>query len=125
MIKIVYCIRRRPDLSFDQFSQYWSGPHAELVRQHAGILKIARYVQSHAAYPEINQILGSQRNQAVPFDGIAEIYFESVEDMMSPQFSTDAAAAQQAVGADEKNFIDSLNSQMFLSQEMLIVPSES
>ena len=48
MIKIVFCLRRRADLSRDEFQTYWRDTHAPLVQSHADALGIRRYVQVHS-----------------------------------------------------------------------------
>ena len=46
MVKLVYCLRRKPGLSGEKLSQYWRDVHAPLVAQpHAELLGIKRYVQ--------------------------------------------------------------------------------
>jgi len=47
MIKLVFCLRRRDDLSPAEFYSSWRERHAPLVLRHAPVLRIARYVQSH------------------------------------------------------------------------------
>ncbi|NCU11501.1 MAG: EthD domain-containing protein, partial [Sphingomonadaceae bacterium] len=48
MIKLTFCLKRLPGLSREQFQTYWRETHAPLVQRHAGVLGIARYVQSHS-----------------------------------------------------------------------------
>ena len=51
MIKIVFCLRRKPGLSPDEFDRTWREDHAPLVKQHAETLGIRRYVQTiHTAH---------------------------------------------------------------------------
>ncbi len=45
MIKITFCLRRKPGLSFQEFSDYWRNNHAPLVRSHQRALGMVRYVQ--------------------------------------------------------------------------------
>ena len=47
MIKIVFCVRRLPTLSPDEFYRYWLESHGPLVRRHAAALRIRRYTQGH------------------------------------------------------------------------------
>ena len=46
-MKIVYCLRRRPDLSPEAFRRHWLEVHGPLVRTHQRVLRILRYVQVH------------------------------------------------------------------------------
>jgi len=66
MHKIVTLIKRRSDLSVENFQTYWAGHHGPLMKQAPGI---RRYVQSHAL-PQ-----GYRRGELL-FDGISELWFE-------------------------------------------------
>ena len=54
MIKLVFSLRRRPDLTRDEFQAYWRDRHAPLVSRHADVLRIRRYVQTHARASEVS-----------------------------------------------------------------------
>ena len=54
MIKLVFALRRRGDLSRDEFQRYWREHHAPLVRSHAEVLGIRRYVQVHTLPDELH-----------------------------------------------------------------------
>ena len=47
MIKLVFCCRRRPELSREEFQRYWLQSHGPLVRELAPALGIKRYTQVH------------------------------------------------------------------------------
>ena len=42
MIKLVFCLRRLPHLSREEFQRYWREQHAPLVARHAETLRLAR-----------------------------------------------------------------------------------
>jgi hypothetical protein len=44
MLKLVFTVRRREDLTREEFQSYWRERHAPLVRRHADTLRIRRYV---------------------------------------------------------------------------------
>src|SRR4029077_14997639 len=79
MVKLVYCIRRRPDVPSEEFHRYWLEEHAALVRSVAEAIGAVRYVQSHTVAPELNAILRESRGSAEPYDGITEIWWESLD----------------------------------------------
>ena len=47
MLKLIFCVRRLPQLSRYQFQRYWREQHGPLVERHAEALRLRRYVQSH------------------------------------------------------------------------------
>ena len=79
MIKLTYCIRRRSDLAPQEFRRYWRDHHGPLVRKHAAALRATRYVQSHTLETPLNDALRASRGAAEPFDGIAEVWWDSPE----------------------------------------------
>ena len=123
MYKLTFCLRRRPDLSREEFQDYWRNTHADLVAERVGPLRIRRYVQVHTEdLPGLHQAM-QRRNggSPEPFDGIAEIWVDSVDDLASDDPALRVAGAELL--ADERHFIDLANSPMFVTREHVIVDS--
>jgi uncharacterized protein (TIGR02118 family) len=121
MIKLTYCLRRRADLTWDEFSRYWREVHAPLVAARAEILGIRRYVQVRTApVPEVHASY-QQRNggSPEPFDGIAELWFDSLEVLAGRGDAARQASAELL--ADERNFIDLTRSPMWFGTEDVVV----
>ena len=93
MIKLVYCLRRLPELSREQFQQYWFDKHAPLVRKNAETLRIRRYVQAHSLDDPMNEALRGGRGGAEPYDGVAELWWDTVEDLQEAMESPDGQVA--------------------------------
>jgi uncharacterized protein (TIGR02118 family) len=120
MIKLTYCLRRKPGMTVEEFQHYWRETHAPLVEARAEVLGIKRYVQVHTVSPAVNAILQA-RNGGSPdaYDGVAELWVESVEAMAS----RDPAAQQAAADLleDERNFIDLQASPIWIAEEHPII----
>jgi uncharacterized protein (TIGR02118 family) len=121
MIKLIYCIKRLPSISEEEFHKYWREQHGPLVQKCAGPLRIARYVQSHTI-PDtekaaLNKGFQKNRGTSEPYDGAAELWFESVEDFLEGGRDPEGAKAVQALYEDEKNFIDFSRSSIFFVEE--------
>lgn len=121
MIKLTFCLRRKPDLTLDEFQTYWRETHGPLVAERAEVLGIRRYVQVHTA--DAAGLHAALRNRnggsPPPYDGVAELWFDSLD-----SFASSDPDAQRAAGellADERNFIDLPNSPLFVAQEHAIV----
>lgn len=106
MITIHYCLHRKPGLSQEEFTAYWRGPHADLVRSLAKRLGIARYVQNRAIIPEVAVQMQAMRGTSEPFDGVAAVSFATPEDLARGNTDPLAAEAQMLLAADEAKFID-------------------
>jgi uncharacterized protein (TIGR02118 family) len=122
MIKLVFALRRRPELTLEEFQTYWRDVHAPLVAERAGVLKIRRYVQVHTADLEGLHSAFRKRNGGAPepFDGVAELWFDSLDVLGGDDPAVRQAQAELL--ADEANFIDLPNSPMWMAEEHEVVP---
>ena len=121
MIKLTFCLRRRADLSWEEFSRYWREVHAPLVRERADVLGIRRYVQVRTVDAvELHEAYRRRNGGAPePFDGIAELWFD--EASFTEPRSEEARRAGRELLEDERNFIDLPNSPMWLGDEWVVV----
>jgi len=123
MIKLVFCLRRRPELSREEFQRYWYERHAPLVREHAKTLGIRRYVQVHTLDTPVNDAIRGTRGGPEGFDGVAELWFDSLEVMSVQNDETRAAGA--VLLEDERKFIDLPNSPLWFAQERPIIDADA
>jgi uncharacterized protein (TIGR02118 family) len=122
MIKIVMCLRRVPTLSPDEFYRYWLEHHGPLVRRHAEALRIRRYTQGHTfTDPRIAPAVDARGCQVPSYDGVAEVYWDSIDDLMAGGSSREGREAGRALLEDERRFIDLANSALFYVREHEIV----
>jgi uncharacterized protein (TIGR02118 family) len=122
MIKIVFCLRRLPTLSPDEFYAYWLENHGPLVRSHATTLRIRRYTQGHTFTDPRTEPAVVARGCEIPaFDGIAEVSWDNIEELIEAASTAEGRAAGNALLEDERRFIDLANSSMFYVNEHEIV----
>ena len=121
MIKLVFALRRRPELSLQEFQTYWRETHAPLVAARADVLHIRRYVQVHTTdLPGLHAAFQRRNGGApAPFDGVAELWFDDLDALGGDDPAVRQAQAELL--ADEANFIDLANSPMWMSEEHEIV----
>lgn len=124
MIKITFCLTRKPGLSRAAFQDYWFNKHAPLVKSHREALRIARYVQMHTGDYEMNDIVraaradGKLENAPDIYDGVAQLWWNSLEDLMTD--TPEAQAAGIALLQDEAKFIDFSKSPLWFGEEKVI-----
>jgi uncharacterized protein (TIGR02118 family) len=121
MYKLTFCLRRKPGMSLEEFQRYWRETHAPLVAARADTLGIRRYVQAHTAdLPTAHEALQARNGGAPePFDGVAELWFDSLDAFASVDPVVQKASAD--LFEDEKKFIDHPNSPMWISQENVVI----
>jgi uncharacterized protein (TIGR02118 family) len=121
-VKLVFCLRRRPDLTREQFSAYWHGPHGQLGLRLADALGFKRYVQSHTLSIPLNDALQASRGGPEPYDGIVELWFDDVAAVERTFSSAEGRSAARQLVADEANFVDVEASPIFLVTEKPMFP---
>jgi uncharacterized protein (TIGR02118 family) len=121
MIKLTFCLVRLPSLSRRQFQEYWYDAHAPLVASVAGALQIRRYVQTHSLPAEASVGIRASRDAPAEFDGVAELWWDSLEAMAENGRRPEAQAAAALLLEDEKRFIDLPRSPLWWGEERVIV----
>jgi uncharacterized protein (TIGR02118 family) len=107
MHKMIFGAKRRPGMSREEFARYWLTVHAEKAKKVPGI---KRYVINLA--PDLS---GSGRE--LPYDGFAEVWFES-EDAMR---RSARAPETRVVLDDEQNLFDLSTRFSVIVQEHVMV----
>jgi uncharacterized protein (TIGR02118 family) len=79
MIKAIFLIKKKPDMTYEQFNKRWLEGHAPINLQHKNLVK---YV--------INTVIEEYNDKTPEYDGIAEMYWESFE-LMQEDFNSEVA----------------------------------
>jgi hypothetical protein len=120
MIKLVYCLRKRADVTAAEFHGYWLDEHGPSVRGFANAIGGRKYIQSHTILPELNENFRASRDLSPVFDGITEVWYEDVESIEAAMKTAEGQAAHMALLEDERKFIDFKQSCVFMTQEYVI-----
>jgi uncharacterized protein (TIGR02118 family) len=118
--KMVFCLRRRPGLDGAEFSRYWRDEHAALFRKYAHTLGVRHYTQSHRLSGGLNDALRDHRGAPDGYDGVAEVWFDSLDDLLAALATPATRAAADALIADERRFIDHSTSPIWVAEEVVI-----
>jgi len=123
MIKLCFCIRRLPHLSREEFHEYWRRVHTRSAGPDAAkVLGMKKYAQVRTLPEELNRSVASSRPGLEPeFDGISEVWLESVEAYERDWGSPEGMVTMKHFLDDEKNFIDWSRSTIFLAEEHVLV----
>ena len=76
MIKMVRLLKRQGDMTLEEMRKWWLGPHAALAKRLPGLRK---YV--------ISFVFGSPDSGDPKYDGMAEMWFDSIEEAERAQES--------------------------------------
>jgi uncharacterized protein (TIGR02118 family) len=124
MIKLTFCLVRLPNLSREAFQAYWFDIHGPLVASVADELKIRRYVQLHSLPAAASAGLRASRSAPEEYDGVAELWFDSLEVLAENGRRPEAQAAAALLLEDERRFIDLPKSPLWWGQERVVVGAD-
>jgi uncharacterized protein (TIGR02118 family) len=121
MIKLVFVIRRREDLAPEEFHRYWLEEHGPLARRLLEPLGARRYVQAHTLSTDLNAALAASRGTSEPYDGLAEVWWDSLDALLAVSNSEEGQRANETLTEDEARFIDFERSSFFMTEEHTIL----
>ena len=121
MLKLTFCLRRKPQMTRQEFQRYWLESHGPLVRKHAAALNIRRYVQLHTLDAPLNDAIRGTRGGPAAYDGVAELWFDSEESLAQGAATEAGREAARLLLEDEKRFIDLERSPLFFGDEKNLV----
>ena len=121
MIKMLFAIRRLPHLSAEEFHRYWRENHGRLARKKLPALRVKRYVQTHTIDTPFNEVLRESRGGGEPYDGVVEIWWDSIEELEAAFATPEGVQASEELLEDEKRFIDLPHSSMWLAEEEVFI----
>ena len=121
MIKLVFCLRRLSHLSRKEFQCYWLDSHGPMVRQLAPALGVKRYVQVHTVTSTFSEAMRRHRGAPEDFDGVAELWWNSVDDFARAGATKEGRDAGRRLLEDERRFIDLARSPIWFGEEHALV----
>ncbi len=124
MIKLTFCLTRLPGFTREAFQDYWLNTHAPLVASVKAPLRIRRYVQTHSLPLEISADTRASRGGPEGYDGVAELWWDSFEDLAANNDDPAAREAGRMLLEDEKRFIDLAKSPLWWGQEREIITAK-
>ena len=110
MVKLIYCITRKPGLSIDEFQRYWRETHGPIAARLPGL---RRYVQCHV----LPELYDRPSAEGPAYDGAAELWFDDLDALREAMRSPEVQAARE----DERNFIDHSKVFAIVTEEKAVV----
>ena len=111
------CLTRHRDMSREQFQDYWQNKHGPFFMKNAETMRAKKYVQSLTIDTPLNEGLRASRGMLPEYDGVAEVWFESEQDLMEAMSSPKGQELSAALLQDESNFVDHAKSSAFIVRE--------
>lgn len=119
MIRYINCFRKAPDISIEDFRDYWQGAEFdELIKKIAALTGAVRYHKNLTLQVSMGEDLVSDRGLAQPYDGILEYYWENAHHLPEVYASDEARALTEQVNRYQSQFIDLSNSTAFFTEHL-------
>jgi uncharacterized protein (TIGR02118 family) len=107
VIKLVYCITKKPSLTDEQFFHYWESIHGPIG---ARIPYVRRLVQSR-------RIMIPGDTRPPDYDGVVELWFDNEAALLTARKSAEWKASSD----DEANFIDHSRVAYVVTREYVVI----
>jgi EthD domain len=91
------------------------------VREAAAALGARRYVQVHTLTSPVNEGLRRGRGGPEEYDGVAELWFDSLDTLAASGATPEGRAAGRRLLEDERRFIDLARSPVWIAEEYEVV----
>ena len=111
MFKIIMLVKKRPELSTEEFWAHWR-EHSAKVLRYREVLGIRHYAKTRPAAAD------SQRpTQTFNYDAMGELWYDRKEDFLRARQTAAGQAALAELRADEARFVDLENSVLWFGSE--------
>lgn len=117
MIRYIKCIRKKSDISDEEFRAFWNAPEYEdLNQQLVTLTKPVRYSRNLALKVEATQRLIADREFIDPFDAVIELWWEDASQLMVLYETPEAQQLRQTIVDYENQLIDKSRSTVFFTE---------
>lgn len=117
MIRYINCIRKKADISAEEFREYWCGAeYKELLDKVADYYQALRYSRNLTLKVEMGDRLISERGLDEPYDGTIEFYWDNAHQLSHLYDSEQARTLAEQINKYQGEFIDLSRSTAFFTE---------
>jgi hypothetical protein len=117
MIRFVHCVRRRSDVSLEDFRAFWSSKAFNTLLEELALSSGAvRWSTSLTLEIDVNIELMKERASEEPFDAMLEIWWERAKGLLELLDSAENQRLLDAMEACQEPYIDFKRSRRFFTE---------
>jgi len=117
MIRLLYCVRKKPELTQAQFRQYWNDPAFDtLIQQVTEQSNALSHTKTLALQVEATARIVSDRGTQDPYDGVLEYWWENGADILDLMDSPIGQELLSKTKEHQSQFIDFSRSAVFFTE---------
>jgi hypothetical protein len=107
MIRLITCVKKRDDVSPEQFRRYWRDPRfSDLVERMQALFGAKRSAMNVTLDVEANVRLQELRGTREPYDGVLEYWWDHAGAVLETAETAEAKALMEEMKAYQQQFID-------------------
>jgi hypothetical protein len=116
MIKFIQCVRRKPSLSKQEFTEHWA-EYGKQVKAIAHASNGTRCALSRSVAVERNLEIIQERGTKAPYDGMVEVWWDHGNDIVAYLDSGSGDEAIDGLRRAQEAFMDLPNCTFFFASE--------
>ena len=120
MIKFIQCVRKKPEVSIQEFRRFWKAYQAKATELAKAMNAVGLTFCTTLAVDENLQVMLT-RGTAEPYDGVAEFRVNNAPRMMERLSAEPAKGLWKELRAQQKEFMDLENSAFFFTAEEIVL----
>lgn len=107
MVRFINCLKKRNDVSPEQFRKYWNDPRfAELMLRMQTLFKAKRATRNLTLQVQANVVVREERGSREPYDGVIEYWWDQARDLLDIADTPEARALREEMKAYQQQFVD-------------------
>jgi hypothetical protein len=117
MIRFLNCIRRRKDISIDEFRRYWNSSEFEYLFERLFIIvQPRRFAKNLTLQVSANEQIRQERGSGEPFVGTLEYWWHDASELLEKYDAPEAQEIRKEMLAYQQQFIDLANCRAFFTE---------
>ena len=117
MIRFINCMRKRDDVSVNDFRKYWQDEKFDdFIRSVVKVTKAERYAKNLTLSVEANIRVMADRGGDEPYDGILEYWWTNARELMDVYETPEATDLRKEIMEYQRQFVDFDKSTAFFTE---------
>ncbi len=118
MIRYISCVKRRSDVSLEEFRRLWGATEFDqLIKKTADLVGASSFKKSFTLQVPENEIIQLMRGSDDPFDGTIEYFLPNAHGFEKAYVTDEFRAASATMTEYQKKFVDISASSGFFTTE--------
>lgn len=117
MIRFINCMKRKADVTPDEFRLFWNdSAFVALIERVVDLTGASRNVKSATLIVDMNVAVREIRGSREPYDGVLEYWWDNAAHLMKLLETPEWKKLQQEMEAYQKQFVDFSGSTAFFTE---------